>query len=90
MPSHPVMAGHRPNRHHPGVPDETTGEPASQAGLELGVVLKVAFPMRVCMWGCGSAGGDGSPVPLHDPPLGGGGFNCECLTTGCPLGVVAL
>ena len=43
MPAHPMMAGHRPNRHHPRVLDKTAGEPAGQPGLELGMVLEVAL-----------------------------------------------
>lgn len=31
MPTHPMMAGHRPNRHHPGIPDQATNKPPSQA-----------------------------------------------------------
>ena len=34
--------------------------------------------MRVCMWGCGSAGGDGSKLPCPTP-FGGSGFDSECL-----------
>ena len=38
-----MMAGHRPNRHHPGILDEAMGEPPSEAGSELVVVLEVTF-----------------------------------------------
>ena len=44
MPTHPVMARSRPNRHPPGVLDEAVGEPPSQAGSELGMVLEVPLP----------------------------------------------
>ena len=41
MPPHPVMAGHRPNRHHRCVGHQTASEPAGQPGLELGMILEV-------------------------------------------------
>ena len=41
MPAHPMMTGHRPNRHHRCVPDEAASEPARQAGSELVVVLEM-------------------------------------------------
>ena len=44
MPPHSVVTGHRPNQHHPGVSDQTTGKPPSQTGLELGVVLEMTLP----------------------------------------------
>ena len=43
MPPHPMMAGHRSDRHHPGVSDKTASEPPSQPALELVVVLDVTF-----------------------------------------------
>ena len=48
--------------------------------------LKTHEPMRVICGGCGSAGGDGSE-PLRTSKQVG--CWCECLPTGCPLGVVA-
>ena len=44
MPPNPMMAGHRPDRHHPGILDQTASEPARQPPLELGVVLEVTLP----------------------------------------------
>ena len=44
MPPHPVMAGHRPNRHHPRICHQATSEPAGEASLELVVVLEVTLP----------------------------------------------
>ena len=41
MPPHLMMAGHRPYRHHLGVPDEATGEPTGEPTSELGVVLEM-------------------------------------------------
>ena len=43
MPAHPMMAGHRPNRHHPRILDQAPGKPASQPGLELGMLLEVTL-----------------------------------------------
>ena len=44
MPPNPMMAGHCPNRHHPRISNQTTGEPAGKTTGELVVVLEVALP----------------------------------------------
>ena len=44
MPPNPVMAGHCPNRHHPRILNQTTGEPAGKTTGELVVVLEVPLP----------------------------------------------
>ena len=40
MPPHPIMPGHRTDRHHLSVPDQPTGNTA----FELGMVFHVPFP----------------------------------------------
>ena len=43
MQTHAVTPRHTSDRYHPGVLDQTTSKPASEAGLELGVILAVTL-----------------------------------------------
>ena len=54
MPPHPMMPGHRTDRHHLSVPDQPTGQPPGNAAFELGMVFHVPFPT----------------MAAHEPPLG--------------------